>query len=258
MQNSISNLNECDFINTIKKIQIPKWDLSNIEYLEFYWDDDNLYLKYSLNKITSKININSNTKNNVKSTIKNIFNQSNQNINMGGCYWLWTNEPIHHYLHTHKTPDKFDGGEIIYNGISDKGLINRVLHHIFGNEKQAWSGIGIDIYKYTPPSHFKKAYSEKGKIPLLKNSIGEYNTIKYKNMLHELNLSKDEIKYINDNHNNNVFYFRNGICLTDDKHKGYKYRIYFTPGETETYRNYIESSWRDMYGLPRLCSYSKR
>ncbi len=25
----------------------------------------------------------------------------------GGCYWIWTNEPVKHSLHKHKTPDKF-------------------------------------------------------------------------------------------------------------------------------------------------------
>lgn len=258
MSSSINNLNEQNFISAIEKINIPDWNLSNVNYLEFFWKGYSLYIKYSLTGETIEINTSGDIKHKVKEAISELFEDIEHNINMGGCYWLWTNEPIHHYLHTHKTPETFDGGEVIYNGISDKGLFNRVLHHLFGNENQAWSGIGIDIYKNKPKSHFKKACSPKGKIPVLKTESGDYRGLDYVEMLYDLNLSSDELDYIRNNKKSNTFFFRNGICLTDDKHKGYTYRVYFTPGETETYRNHIESSWRNSYGLPRLCSYIKR
>ena len=50
----------------------------------------------------------------------------------GGCYWIWTNEPVKHSLHKHNTPKLLNGGEIIYNGIAKDDVKGRIFHHLFG------------------------------------------------------------------------------------------------------------------------------
>lgn len=254
-----SNQNELKFINAIKKIDIPNYNLSNIPFFEFYWDGGILKVKYSLTDESIEINLIGDVLINVKQAIKKLLEHNKYYMNVGGCYWIWTNEPIHHYLHNHQTPKKFNGGEIIYNGISNKRFIDRILYHIFGCDTQTWSAMGIDIYTHKEPnSHFKKACSQHGRVSMIKNINGEYVKINDLNTLYNLNLSKYETQFINKNKQNKTFYFRNGICLTDKKHQGFNYKIYFIIGKTETYRNYIESMWRNKYGLPRLCSYINR
>lgn len=44
----------------------------------------------------------------------------------GGCYWIWTNEPVLHSLHKNKTPALFDNGKIIYNGIAKDNVRGKV------------------------------------------------------------------------------------------------------------------------------------
>jgi len=125
----------------------------------------------------------------------------------GGCYWIWTNEPVLHSLHKHKTPKPFNGGEIIYNGIAKDDVKGRIYHHLFGFEDAGWSGISIDIYTKNSVSHRKKACSPTGKVPFLTNK-----PIKSKIQLLQLNLSPSEKKYIK-NKKGDVFYFRNGINI---------------------------------------------
>ncbi len=50
----------------------------------------------------------------------------------GGCYWIWTNEPVNHSLHKNSTPSPFDDGEIIYNGIAKDDVKGRIFHHLLG------------------------------------------------------------------------------------------------------------------------------
>ena len=77
----------------------------------------------------------------------------------GGCYWTWTNEPVKHRFHKHKTPDKIKDGEIIYNGIAKDNLQRRIKHHLLGQPRAGWSGISLDIYPGESRSHRKKALS---------------------------------------------------------------------------------------------------
>jgi hypothetical protein len=52
-----------------------------------------------------------------------------------------------------------------------------------------------------------------------------------------------------------VYFFRNGINLTDDKHNIYDFKIFYITGLTNLYLEHIEKQWRES-GLPQLCSYS--
>lgn len=202
------------FLNAIKDVEIPNEQLEDVDFKLLKNSED-------INSIPSG----------------------------GGCYWIWTNEPIKHSLHKHKTPKSFNGGEIIYNGIAKDDVKGRVFHHLFGFEDAGWSGISIDIYTKNSVSHRKKACSPNGKVPYI-NKI----PIKSKTQLLELSLSIGEKKFIQKN-DSNVFYFRNGINITDKKHKHYNFIVYYITGLTSLYLEYIEKQWRG-FGLPKLCSYS--
>lgn len=167
----------------------------------------------------------------------------------GGCYWIWTNEPVKHSLHKHKTPDLFNDGEIIYNGIAKDDVKSRVFHHLFGFEDAGWSGISLDIYTKSSISHRKKACSPSGKVPYLNQK-----PIRNKTQLLELNLSVNESSYIINNENE-VFFFRNGINIMDIKHNIYDFKVFYITGLTSLYLEHIEKQWR-LFGLPKLCSYS--
>lgn len=166
----------------------------------------------------------------------------------GGCYWIWTNEPIVHSLHNNKTPKSFGSGEIIYNGIAKDDVKSRVFHHLFGFEDAGWSGISMDIYRKPSTSHRKKACSPKGKVPYIKRA-----PIRSKKQLLQLYLTEEERSFINKS-NQDTFYFKNGINLYDDKHKPFNFKVYFITGLTSLYLEYIEKEWRK-FGLPKLCSY---
>lgn len=171
--------------------------------------------------------------------------------NKGGCYWIWTNEKIVHTLHTRELPKKFDGGEIIYNGIAKDNIQGRIKNHLFSDPQASWSGISVDILKNTAKSHRKKAMSKRRseKIAYHKNQ-----KICDKNQLLRLSLSKEERAYVKKT-NTSVFYFRNGINIEEDKHKKNKFRVYFIVEiESAGFLAFIEKTWRDK-GLPRLCSY---
>ncbi len=167
----------------------------------------------------------------------------------GGCYWIWTNEPVKHSLHKHNTPKLLNGGEIIYNGIAKDDVKGRIFHHLFGFEDATWSGISLDIYTKNSVSHRKKACSPLGKVPYTNNK-----PIRNKTQLLELNLFDYEKDFIQMN-NFDVFYFRNGINIADRKHIDNDFQIYFIIGLTSLYLEHIEKQWRE-FGLPKLCSYS--
>ena len=190
---------------------------------------------------------------------------------VGGCYWIWTNEPVVHTLHKHPLPNKINDGEIIYNGIAKDKVRERIEHHLFGKEDAGWSGISLDIYQGNSTSHRKKAMSVKGKVPYIKihketkradkktgvkkGDIKEdFLAIKNKKILSELHLSQDEKKYIAET-DNSQYFFRNGINITENKHNNFEFRIYFIIGLSSLYLEYIEKMWRKN-GLPKLCSYS--
>jgi len=168
----------------------------------------------------------------------------------GGCYWIWTNEPVKHSLHKHKTPRKFNSGEIIYNGIAKDDVRGRIGYHLFAPIDATWSGISLDIFQKRSRSHRKKACSPKGKVPYLNEQ-----PIRKKSQLMQLHLSSSEISYIKRS-NEAIFYFKNGIDITNPKHHRYEFRVYFITGLSNLYLGYIEKKWRK-YGLPKLCSYSE-
>lgn len=111
----------------------------------------------------------------------------------GGCYWIWTDEPILHSFHKHSLPKKFDCGEIIYNGIAKDNLSWRINNHLFSDEDEGWSGISIDLYMKRSISHRKKAMSTniKHKVPYKDNS-----PLNDKSSLLRLRLSFKEKEYI--------------------------------------------------------------
>ena len=214
MANSYWLEQEKIFLNAIKDVKIPNTILTNVDFKLVKNNTD-------LNSIPSG----------------------------GGCYWIWTNEPVKHSLHKHKTPNIFNGGEIIYNGIAKDDVKGRVFHHLFGFEDAGWSGISLDIYTKNSVSHRKKACSPTGKVPYI-----DKIAIKSKTQLLKLHLSSQERNYIINN-SLDVFHFRNGINITDKKHKGYDFKVYYITGLTSLYLEHIEKKWRG-FGLPKLCSYS--
>lgn len=186
MANSYWLAQEKIFLDAIKDVEIPNKRLDKVDFKSINSADD-------LNSIPSG----------------------------GGCYWIWTNEPVKHSLHKHRTPDLFSGGEIIYNGIGKDDVKGRIFHHLFGFEDAGWSGISIDIYTKKSISHRKKACATTGKVPFL-----DKQPIKKREQLLQLHLSKSEIDYISKN-NLNMYFFRNGINITDTKHKKYDFRVYY-------------------------------
>lgn len=169
----------------------------------------------------------------------------------GGCYWIWTNEPIAHSLHKRGIPKPFDGGEIIYNGLAKDAIRGRAKHHLMGNPTAGWSGISVDIFLGNTRSHRKKAMSPSGKVPYVND-----RPIRTKDQLLQLNLSFSEREFINVSRDE-VFHFRNGINVFDDKHKQFTYRIYFITARLQSisYFPFIEKKWRGKSGSPKLCSY---
>jgi len=214
MANSYWLKQEKLFLNAIKDVKIPNVTLDKVDFI----------------KVSNNTDINSIPPG-------------------GGCYWIWTNEPVKHSLHKHKTPNLFDSGEVIYNGIAKDEVKGRIFHHLFGFEDAGWSGISLDIYTKNSVSHRKKACSPKGKVPFITKK-----PIKTKSQLLQLHLSKSEISYIKRN-KLGVFYFRNGINIADNKHKKFTFKVYYITGLTSLYLEHIEKQWRE-FGLPKLCSYS--
>ena len=172
----------------------------------------------------------------------------------GGCYWLWTNEPVLHRLHKNPLPERFDNGEVIYNGIAKDNVRLRIKHHLMGEEGAGWSGISIDIYPGDARSHKKKACSAKDKVPYLDRA--PFPPIRSKALLAELNLCDQERDFINSSRQE-IFYFRNGIDIREQKHRMSSFRAYYIITQPETlYLDFIEKKWRRQYRLPKLCSYA--
>ncbi|MCW5910758.1 MAG: hypothetical protein KIT62_06775 [Cyclobacteriaceae bacterium] len=188
----------------------------------------------------------------------------------GGCYWIWTNEPVLHSLHKNPTPLPFNGGEIIYNGIAKDDVKGRVKHHLFGEVDAGWSGISLDIHFGDTTSHRKKALSEKGKVPYIKekkvlqrktkqhikgDEVDVFKAIRSKDDFLKIYLTDSE-KTIIETVGYEKIYFRNGIDIREDKHKNFEFRVYYITGLSSLYLDFIEKKWREDVGLPKLCSYS--
>lgn len=192
---------------------------------------------------------------------------------IAGCYWIWTDAPIRHVLHDGDIliPERFNNGEVIYNGVTLKSLKQRIKHHLLNDdENEGRSGVSIDILMRSGErSHNKTAMYEgnekRQKLPTLvqtsepageKIRITKRLKIKDRATLLELFLSSEEKSFIT-NTNDDTIYFRNGINILDKKHGNYKYRVYYVVGVEKVYMGYIETEWRKPYGVPRLCSYAE-
>lgn len=190
----------------------------------------------------------------------------------GGCYWIWRNEPVLHSLHKHRIPDQFGGGEIIYNGIAKDNVRGRAKHHLLGDVEAGWSGISLDVFFGETTSHRKKAFSEKGKVPYIKENykikkaikakglkkddiVERFKPIRNKDDFFKLNLSNKEKEVLKDMEYD-MIYFRNGVDITEEKHQGFEFRVYYITGLSSLYLDFIEKKWREDNGLPKLCSYS--
>lgn len=179
---------------------------------------------------------------------------------MGGCYWIWTNEPVKHRFHKNIIPVKVKSGEIIYNGIAKDNVQNRIKHHLLGEQKAGWSGISMDIYPGESRSHRKKVLSQNGKVPYVDCIIDERGnqykctSIRERRLIFKLNLSKEEKHFVK-NSSQETYYFRNGINIFDKKHKSFIFKVYFITGLESLFLEYLEKKWRKEFGLPKLCSY---
>jgi len=183
----------------------------------------------------------------------------------GGCYWIWTNEPVRHRFHRNRIPGRIKNGEVIYNGIAKDNVQQRVKHHLLGEIDAGWSGVSLDIYPGEARSHKKKVWSRlpRAKVPYIDKFLGkaisknpcEYEPLKDKDSIFKLYLSSQEKQFIRTS-NQATYYFRNGINLFDRKHRKFTFRIYFIVGLESLYLEYVEKAWRERFGLPRLCSYS--
>ena len=190
----------------------------------------------------------------VENVVLNMDTDFDKIPKQGGCYWIATNEPINHSFHKNPLPKRFDSFEIIYNGIAKDNLQKRIKQHlVIPIDDPGWSGIRVDILLKTHKGfHRQKAYSPnpRAHLPYIDNL-----RINLKEDLFKLNLSEDEISYIKDNYDKDIFHFRNGINVFHDKHKNFKYKVYFiTDLKSITYLDYIEKAWRREC-LPRLCTY---
>lgn len=174
---------------------------------------------------------------------------------IGGCYWIWTDEDVNHRFHRHEIPKKVNAGEVIYNGIAKDNVRQRIKHHLLGDMKATWSGISLDIFlSRQSKSHRKKVLSSAGKVPYIFID-NELRPIRERDLIFKLNLSKGERDFIH-KHELGTYFFRNGINIFERKHRKFTFRIYFITGLEPLYLEYIEKTWREKFGLPKLCSYS--
>lgn len=230
-------LEEKKFLKAIEAVRIPNAQLDDVDCLQ-------LKSKADLNKIP----------------------------NGGGCYWIWTSEPVYHHLHKNQTPEPIGHGEIIYNGIAKDDVRGRIEKHLFAKTNQTWSGISVDIFNGRAQSHHKKACSPKGKVPFIKtykkakrdsknknlkkgDEIIKFESIRSVEQLCKINLSQYEKRVIKSMKLKEI-YFRNGIDITKPKHKKHNFFIYFITGLSSMYLDFVEKKWRINNGLPKLCSYS--
>lgn len=187
----------------------------------------------------------------------------------GGCYWIWTNEPVTHFFHKNPIPSSVDNGEIIYNGIAKDDVKGRIKHHLLSISDARWSGISLDIYFLDTVSHRKKVFAKKGKVPYVQKETevlkseglnkGDKVTrlVPLRNIedISKLNLSPEEQSHISKLDYKEI-YFRNGIDVQEKKHAEFEFRVYYIVGLKSLYLDFVEKQWRNKYGTPKLCSYS--
>ena len=192
------------------------------------------------------------------SNVENVLLSTEEDFNKipkkGGCYWIATTEPVKHAFHKNPLPKKIDSFEILYNGISKDNIQGRIKQHLLIKKVDpGWSGIRVDILlKPHKGFHRQKAFSSKkgAHLPYI-----DKIRINSKEDLLKLHLSNEEISYIKNNENKEIFHFKNGINIFHNKHKNFQYKVFFITGlESITYLDFIEKKWRENV-LPRLCTY---
>ena len=209
-----------------------------------------------------------------------IMNETNLTMipNLPGNYWILTDEPINHSFNPdfNHRPQKISHNGIdytvIYNGQGDT-IRSRIQAHLYRPKTKGlsdMSGISIDItdkYKqgtiishnkclYTPTTKTQKGKKEK-KIPYheyAKKPI-DFDDIQNQWGHHDLDEVKDYCKNIT---KESTIYFKNGIDISEQKHKKYSWLVvYYDMNESlyHPFSDIIEQEWRKIYGSPILCSY---
>jgi len=178
-----------------------------------------------------------------------------------GNYWILTNEPISHCFNSgNKYPEStIDNLNIVYNGVSGN-LKSRAKEHLLRTDDNgkfgSMSGISIDVIEQeltNKSSHAKCLFGDNKKIPKIFID-GSFQKINDKNLLpNYMNLTDNEINLIQ---KNNILYFKNGIDVNDEKHIEFNWYFVFVEINNHSIRDYIETHWRTIYGVPILCSYS--
>jgi hypothetical protein len=175
-----------------------------------------------------------------------------------GNYFIVTNKPIIHSFHNKNFPKVIDiisyssSFNIIYNGISNN-ICNRIKQHLLRKNITNTSGLSIDlITDFYIDSYSKKLLSNNSldKTPFVGN---EKVCVENVNLL---NFSKEESFMINDfiSHRLDKVYFKNGIDITCDKHNKYDWFVFYLEVSDKYLNSYIEQKWRDLNGMPKLCS----
>lgn len=172
----------------------------------------------------------------------------------GGVYFIATDEPIYHSFNRKNHPKKLEGGfEIFYNGTADD-LRERAKKHLLRTKSKGMSGVSMDILMDEEvESHTKCCFSQdkKKKTPFVNNE-----RIKSIDDVYKLRLTEENRAYIRENPGKTL-YFRNGINVSDAKHKDFTFRFYYQAIESHSVRDMIEIGWRKKNGIPKLCSYSE-
>lgn len=175
----------------------------------------------------------------------------------GGVYFITTNERVLHTFHNHTIPSPLQNGfEVVYNGVA-KDLRERARKHLLRTVNKGMSGMSIDVLTSGEKveSHTKCCFSAnlKAKTPYVNGK--RIKTIEDVNLMNLSNTEKTFVLQHKDGKRS--FYMKNGIDVADAKHSSYTYRFYFCPIKSHNVRDIVETSWRKMYGLPRLCTYSE-
>ena len=179
-----------------------------------------------------------------------------------GNYWILTNEPVHHCLNagTNTCKPLSNGLRVVYNGVS-ASLQQRAVQHLFSEEAKGGSGklsgVSVDILQkvHEATSHVKVAWStKKVKVPKLVSLATCKHPTSLEELLNALHITNEEKIYAA---NKTVLYFKNGIHVSDAKHKGFDWVFAYAPVSNHSIRDYVETEWRRRHGVPLLCSYKE-
>lgn len=210
-----------------------------------------------------------------------------------GNYWILTNEPVRHCLHAGKhVPQTIEDGlpnglpnglqhnglTVVYNGVSGNLRIRMKEHLLRPDAKGGFgsqSGISLDLLLQgsVVGSHAKCLWSNthSKKVPKIWNSNsvlsksggtsgtsglskGTFTRSATKDeLLRALPLSLEERTYAAACTGD--IYLKNGIHTGDAKHAAYIWRFVYAPVRDHAVRDYVEDQWRQLYGVPVLCSY---